>query len=77
MRLRATFWATATDRGSWGTSEKPPRKVCHRVPERACSSDHLMCTKNIKEKQKKISNTSEWILRDLQKGIQWRAINTR
>lgn len=51
--MRAVFWATATDRGSWGTSLKSPRKGCHRVPERACSSDHLMCTKNIKEKQKK------------------------
>lgn len=52
VRLRAVFWATATDRGSGGTALKSPRKGSHRVPESACSSDHLMCIKNIKEKKK-------------------------
>lgn len=70
MRLRAMFWATAIDRGSWGTSSKSPRKGCNRGPERAGSSDHLMYTKNIKEKEKKFYNLGVRIQVDLQKGNQ-------
>lgn len=71
------FWATATDGGTWGTSSKSPRKGCHRGPERAGSSDHLMYTKNIKEKEKKFCNTGGVRTGGFAEGNSVKNINTR
>jgi len=82
VRLKAVLW--------WFENiiHNLPEKAL-RVPKMAGSSDHLMYTQNIKEKEKKgfsfdyrycnitIINPMSVNMRILQNRVQWRTINTK